>query len=324
MNVAHFQYLADQVVAFVAGAQKHLQIAVCWFSHRDIFEALLRKIKEGVAVDLIIEYDTQNIHAEGLDFQKFIKSGGCLYARREAGLMHHKFAIADGSTLLNGSYNWTYNSNAENILISDDPDLIHQFQAAFLAEKAAAERIFTVKPEMARPFATWALFENTQFALSELRRKVGGGAGVWVVKPDKRHPDPEWIFTNHCVAFDAEGLLRPYWMRWPLWDADLFKEWLCETPPSAKPTQWRHLRRWTQRIKTGDILFAMAQSGGLKAVGVVQSHPKPNREAPFSTFRAVQWLKILSEPVDFEYKIPPEALSKFRGSGLKALQKIFS
>ena len=147
MTAAYFQHLADQVATFVMGAQKSLQIAVCWFSNRDIFEALMEKVRAGVSVDLVIEYDTQNIRKEGLDFQAFIRLGGRLYARREAGLMHHKFAIADDRKLLTGSYNWTYNSNAENILISDDPDLTKQFLEAFRQEKSIAERIFTVKRE---------------------------------------------------------------------------------------------------------------------------------------------------------------------------------
>ena len=48
--------------------------------------------------------------------------------------MHHKFAIFDGRTLLNGSYNWTRGAardNQENVMISDDQRLVAQFQGEF-------------------------------------------------------------------------------------------------------------------------------------------------------------------------------------------------
>lgn len=57
--------------------------------------------------------------------------------------MHHKFAIFDGEILVNGSYNWTRSANdfnAENILVTGDPDLVAAFQREFdaLWELAAA------------------------------------------------------------------------------------------------------------------------------------------------------------------------------------------
>ncbi len=38
--------------------------------------------------------------------------------------MHHKFAVLDGTLLLNGSFNWTKNAsqnNNENIMITNNP-----------------------------------------------------------------------------------------------------------------------------------------------------------------------------------------------------------
>jgi len=48
--------------------------------------------------------------------------------------MHHKYAIADGKTLLNGSFNWTRsasNPNNENILVTNDPKLLGLYTEAF-------------------------------------------------------------------------------------------------------------------------------------------------------------------------------------------------
>ena len=48
--------------------------------------------------------------------------------------MHNKFCIIDESLVLNGSYNWTLNAslkNFENVVFTDDRDLISQFKGYF-------------------------------------------------------------------------------------------------------------------------------------------------------------------------------------------------
>ncbi|MFK7983327.1 MAG: phospholipase D-like domain-containing protein, partial [Saprospiraceae bacterium] len=48
--------------------------------------------------------------------------------------MHNKFCIIDERILINGSYNWTYyaeNKNEENILITDNTEVIHKYLNEF-------------------------------------------------------------------------------------------------------------------------------------------------------------------------------------------------
>ncbi len=48
--------------------------------------------------------------------------------------MHHKFALFDGRTLLNGSYNWTrsaFTQNEENVVVGSDERLVAVFQEQF-------------------------------------------------------------------------------------------------------------------------------------------------------------------------------------------------
>lgn len=48
--------------------------------------------------------------------------------------MHHKFAIKDKFEVLTGSFNWTRSAskyNNENIIISNDPELIDKFDTDF-------------------------------------------------------------------------------------------------------------------------------------------------------------------------------------------------
>ena len=48
--------------------------------------------------------------------------------------MHHKFALIDGKTLVNGSFNWTRQAvlnNRENVVISSDRTLVQAFHQEF-------------------------------------------------------------------------------------------------------------------------------------------------------------------------------------------------
>ena len=49
-------------------------------------------------------------------------------------IMHNKFAIIDGSTIISGSYNWTksaYQRNDENLLIIHRPDVAQRYMQRF-------------------------------------------------------------------------------------------------------------------------------------------------------------------------------------------------
>lgn len=69
------------------------------------------------------------------DFNEFINAGGKLrIAGAEVGFMHHKFCVIDDSVAITGSYNWTYYAetrNVENIVISDNSDIVMLFSAEF-------------------------------------------------------------------------------------------------------------------------------------------------------------------------------------------------
>uniref|UniRef100_A0A3B4EWK3 Mitochondrial cardiolipin hydrolase n=1 Tax=Pundamilia nyererei TaxID=303518 RepID=A0A3B4EWK3_9CICH len=60
--------------------------------------------------------------------------GICVRCDVSAVHMHHKFAVVDGRTLITGSLNWTLTavqSNMENIIITEEPDLVQPFVKEF-------------------------------------------------------------------------------------------------------------------------------------------------------------------------------------------------
>ena len=161
MNAAYFQNLPEHLCYHLSQAKHSVCAAVCWFSHKDIFEALFERLRVGVRVELLLEYDSQNIRDGGLDFQQFVRAGGQLWACRASWLMHHKFAMLDGHLLLTGSFNWTYNSNAENLMVTNDAAMLTAFQEEFDRQKARAQRIFQVRRADVKVFSAFPLFEKT-------------------------------------------------------------------------------------------------------------------------------------------------------------------
>lgn len=107
---------------------------ICVFTVTDdrIADAVFAAQKRGVKLRII----TDNDKAEdlGSDIPKFIAANIPLVVDRTPFHMHHKFAILDGTRLLNGSYNWTRGAardNMENLVESTDPKLIAAFQREF-------------------------------------------------------------------------------------------------------------------------------------------------------------------------------------------------
>ncbi len=61
-------------------------------------------------------------------------SGICVRCDVCSVYMHHKFAVVDGRLLITGSLNWTLTavqSNMENVLVTEEPDLVQPFIKEF-------------------------------------------------------------------------------------------------------------------------------------------------------------------------------------------------
>ena len=139
MIEAHFKNIQEKIIEKTMLAQHSLKIAVAWFTNVELFDCIIEKCLKGIDVELIIVKDAINLRHLGLDFNRFIEIGGKLYFGNSDTLMHHKFCIIDESTLVNGSYNWTFwaeSKNNENItIIQDDNKLINQFVEEFIRIK---------------------------------------------------------------------------------------------------------------------------------------------------------------------------------------------
>jgi hypothetical protein len=113
----YFDNLSDLVINKILSAKKSIHIALAWFTHRDIWEALVLQSNQGVEVNLLLLDDEINTDIE---IGHYIKSFNFFnLVPQERRMLHHKFCVIDYFEVITGSYNWSYkgNSNFENLLI---------------------------------------------------------------------------------------------------------------------------------------------------------------------------------------------------------------
>ena len=134
---AHFSPGNDCLTAIPQQLRRAKQQAdLCVFTVSDdrIADDILAAHRRGVAVRLITDNEKES--DAGSDVAQLRRAGIPVAVDRTDAHMHHKFAVFDGSWLLNGSYNWTRSAclyNEENLIVTNDPALVRAFQAQFNA-----------------------------------------------------------------------------------------------------------------------------------------------------------------------------------------------
>ncbi len=124
-------------------ANKSALIAVAWINFKEYKEIFEKMIANSVELKIICSDNEQNkSHQKQID--ELIKLGAkikLLKMPRTSNHMHHKFAIIDDITILNGSFNWSPNAakSIENIsIIKNSPDVVTKFLSEF-------ERLFLIE-----------------------------------------------------------------------------------------------------------------------------------------------------------------------------------
>lgn len=132
---AVFENIAERIQQEISKAQKSVFIAVAWFTNKSLFNELVNKARNGCTVSLIISNDNINL-SSSIDFALLHTDKSKVYkiGNGDTELMHNKFCVIDYSTVITGSYNWSYKaeSNFENVIItSNDTTLAEQFISEF-------------------------------------------------------------------------------------------------------------------------------------------------------------------------------------------------
>lgn len=124
--------LCGRLVRLFDTAKKTIDICVFTITDDRLASAILRAHGRGVVVRIVT--DDEKSEDLGSDIERLARAGVKVVMDQSEAHMHHKYAVFDGTTLLNGSYNWTRSAaerNNENFLITTDPGLVVAFAKQF-------------------------------------------------------------------------------------------------------------------------------------------------------------------------------------------------
>lgn len=119
---AYFEDIEKHILTELDKAEQSISVAVAWFTNANLYNKLCEKRGRGLTIELMLLDDEIN-RSSSIDFTRLETIGGRVYRVgniEDGTLMHNKFCIIDHSTVINGSYNWSYKarSNHENITVS--------------------------------------------------------------------------------------------------------------------------------------------------------------------------------------------------------------
>jgi len=118
---------------YIKMAKKSLYICVFNLTNDDLANAVKHVHNQGVDVKVIT--DDECMKNKGNDCQSLADAGIPVRTDDdERTHMHNKFMIVDGTFLLTGSFNWTFqagSSNQENLLVVDHPFYLERYTTEF-------------------------------------------------------------------------------------------------------------------------------------------------------------------------------------------------
>jgi hypothetical protein len=272
--------IAPFVGSFIQETGNTLCMALCWFTHPEIFEELLAAARRGVVVRLLLNHDQINFRPGGLPFERLTAAGGQMRVYAGVGLLHHKWALADGARLLLGSFNWTCSQHREAVVVLKENAVIADFYAQFEAIWAEGRTLDgTAKPQRQVVFED--LFQPRMISPQVLRRSIIGGARAWVVRCTQAD---QWAqFVRRQQYFlplkmePPEGLET---LKWP----DFLKKM---TNAGFRPATSRRVYRAVVRVQINDVMIALGAENQWLGIGLVGSEARSNADG---LYRYVPWL----------------------------------
>ena len=131
----YFSRVGDPQTAIIQvldGASKTLHIALYYFTDPDLAAAVVRAQRRGVPTYVYL--DRSQVTQQYSQARYLAAQSVPVRISSNSAIMHNKFAIIDGATVITGSYNWTksaYQRNDENLLVIRREDVARRYKQRF-------------------------------------------------------------------------------------------------------------------------------------------------------------------------------------------------
>lgn len=115
----HFEDIEEQIIKELEKAKYTIWISMAWFTNKKLFDELVKKKKQGVNVQVVLDDNDRNNRATFKledEFETYRITIQSYYKN----IMHEKFCIIDLKTVIHGTFNWTNAANYNRETISID------------------------------------------------------------------------------------------------------------------------------------------------------------------------------------------------------------
>lgn len=106
LSVVHFSDIKIEIIGQLKKASRTIKVAIAWLTDEDIIRTLTQIAEIGMSVTVVMSESKENFRNVS-KWKAFLRHNGKLHIATPK-FLHHKFCIIDNTTILNGSYNWTY------------------------------------------------------------------------------------------------------------------------------------------------------------------------------------------------------------------------
>ncbi|MDO4517931.1 MAG: phospholipase D-like domain-containing protein, partial [Bacillota bacterium] len=131
-----FENIQKQIVEEIRNAKYVIWIAMAWFTDPVLYRELIKKKRQGLTIEIVVDDNSKNRNAEFClddEFPTHWVTIESLYKN----IMHDKFCIIDLKTVIHGTFNWTKaaNYNKETISIDRNRTTAEEFADEFMKLK---------------------------------------------------------------------------------------------------------------------------------------------------------------------------------------------
>ncbi len=120
------------ILGTLGAAHNSVLVAMYCFTDRDLAAALVAAQQRGVQVYVFL--DRSMVTSRDSVARSLVQAGVPVRISNNPKIMHNKFAVVDGTTVITGSYNWTISAskyNDENVLRITRPELAQRYTERF-------------------------------------------------------------------------------------------------------------------------------------------------------------------------------------------------
>lgn len=124
--------IESKIIEQLSLAQKEVNIAMAWLTSNKLIGKLEDLKNNGKLINLVVDNNTSN----KMDELKRVSTK--FYVTKidkenDKNMMHNKYCIIDNNTVIDGSYNWSYNAkgNDEHIIILNNKKIAEKYKENF-------------------------------------------------------------------------------------------------------------------------------------------------------------------------------------------------